>query len=37
VDLSGSGDRSNALDLARIEGVTGVDINELIKDGNLVA
>jgi hypothetical protein len=35
VDISGSGDRSNAIDLARLDNTTAVDIEQLLKDGSL--
>ena len=35
VDISGSGDAQNAIDFVALEGVTNIDLNELVSTANI--
>jgi len=36
VDVNGTGDQANAVYLATLEGVSGVDVNDFVSDGNMI-
>ncbi len=36
VDVTGSGNAANAVDIARLDGMTGIDLDSLLQNGNIV-